>query len=200
MFFSLTSFSGVLPQWTAKGASRKGPHQKTPNIVKTCQDKFQQIAPEKPQNSQKMSRTTFGTFRQVSRGTDSLALLQKNPRTHKIKSAIPPSQNEEFYGHGFSCRKNACFPGAHKIGAATSGPRIVGRKSCGREDFSGPSWEALTTVKPSRIHVPLGALGLHFINLFSGDYISSCFTPWTGKSCFSNRALVKTIFEAPKCI
>ena len=24
--------------------------------------------------------------------------------------------------------------------------------------------------------------------------------PWTGKSCFSNRALVKAIFEAPKCL
>ena len=26
---------------------------------------------------------------------------------------------------GFSCRKNAFFPGVHKIGAAISGPRIA---------------------------------------------------------------------------
>ena len=24
--------------------------------------------------------------------------------------------------------------------------------------------------------------------------------PWTGKSCFSNRALVEAIFEASKCL
>ena len=37
-----------------------------------------------------------------------------------------PPQNAEFYGHGFSCRrKNAFFPGVHKIGAAISGPRIA---------------------------------------------------------------------------
>ena len=49
----------------------------------------------------------------------------------KIKSALPPPPNpppqkkEEFYGHGFSCRKNAFFPGVHKIGAPISGPRIA---------------------------------------------------------------------------
>ena len=31
-------------------------------------------------------------------------------------------KNAEFYGHGFACRKNAFFPGVHKIGAAISGP------------------------------------------------------------------------------
>ena len=47
----------------------------------------------------------------------------------KIKSALPPPQtppqNAEFYGHGFSCRKNEFFPGVHKIGAAIAGPRIA---------------------------------------------------------------------------
>ena len=48
----------------------------------------------------------------------------------KIKSALPPPpktppQKGEFYGHGFSCRKNAFFPGVHKIGAPISGPRIA---------------------------------------------------------------------------
>ena len=49
----------------------------------------------------------------------------------KIKSALSPPppktppQNAEFYGPGFSCRKNAFFPGVHKIGAAIAGPRIA---------------------------------------------------------------------------
>ena len=48
----------------------------------------------------------------------------------KIKSTpqtqnTPPPQNEEFYGHGFSCRKSAFFPGVHKIDAPISGPRIA---------------------------------------------------------------------------
>ena len=34
---------------------------------------------------------------------------------------------------GFSCRKNAFFRGAHKIGAAISGPRIAGKKNNGHE-------------------------------------------------------------------
>ena len=29
------------------------------------------------------------------------------------------------FGHRFSCRKNAFFPGVRKIGAAISGPRIA---------------------------------------------------------------------------
>ena len=67
---------------------------------------------------------------------ESLARYQNIRRIRapiKIKSALPPPnpkyppppQNEEFYGHRFSCRKNAFFPGVHKIGAAISGPRIA---------------------------------------------------------------------------
>ena len=58
-------------------------------------------------------------------------LLRKIRAPIKIKSALPPPppkpplKKEEFYGHGFSCRKNAFFPGVHKIGAAISGPRIA---------------------------------------------------------------------------
>ena len=60
-----------------------------------------------------------------------LNLFQKNPLASiKIKSALPPPpkkppQNAEFYGHGFSCRKNAFFQVSIKIGAAISGPRIA---------------------------------------------------------------------------
>ena len=37
---------------------------------------------------------------------------------------------------GFSCRKNAFFPGAHKIGAAISGPRIADKTFYGHEEKS----------------------------------------------------------------
>ena len=62
-------------------------------------------------------------------------IFQKNPRAHKNKIGTPPPppqnpkypppQNEEFYGYRFSCRKNAFFPGVHKIGAAICGARIA---------------------------------------------------------------------------
>ena len=58
-------------------------------------------------------------------------VIQKNPRAHKNKIGTPPPppnpppKKGEFYGHGFSCRKNAFFPGVHKIGAPISGPRIA---------------------------------------------------------------------------
>ena len=52
--------------------------------------------------------------------------FQKNPRAHKNKIGTPPPPKKgEFYGHCFSCRKNAFFPGVHKIGAPISGPRIA---------------------------------------------------------------------------
>ena len=58
------------------------------------------------------------------------SIVQKNPRAHKNKIGTPPPppkapppKKGEFYGHGFSCRKNAFFPGVHKIGAPISGPR-----------------------------------------------------------------------------
>ena len=60
------------------------------------------------------------------------AQLRKIRAPIKIKSALsppppqtPPPKKGEFYGHGFSCRKNAFFPGVHKIGAPISGPRIA---------------------------------------------------------------------------
>ena len=62
----------------------------------------------------------------------SLQKVRKIRAPIKTKSALPPPkpkippppQNEEFYGHGFSCRKN---PGIHKIDAPISGPRIADR-------------------------------------------------------------------------
>ena len=48
----------------------------------------------------------------------------------KVKSALPPPKTpppskEEFYGHGFFLQRERIFPGAHKIGAAISGPRTA---------------------------------------------------------------------------
>ena len=61
------------------------------------------------------------------------AFVRKIRAPHKNKIGTPPPpppkppppKKEEFYGHRFSCRKNAFFPGVHKIGAAISGPRIA---------------------------------------------------------------------------
>ena len=64
------------------------------------------------------------------------ATVGKIPALIKIKLALPPPptktpmtppQNKEFYVHGgFSSGKNQKMSGAHKIGAAISGPRIAG--------------------------------------------------------------------------
>ena len=62
--------------------------------------------------------------------------FRRNPHTHKIKigtSTPPPFQKNPrppppLWAWGFSSRKNTKMPGAHKIGAAVSGPRIVGGK------------------------------------------------------------------------
>ena len=72
-------------------------------------------------------------------------LARKIPAPIKIKSALPPPppkkpkiplpKTRNFKAWRFSCRKNAIFPGAHKIGAANSGPRIAGKKFYGHEDF-----------------------------------------------------------------
>ena len=63
---------------------------------------------------------------------------QKNPRAHKNKigTSTPPSQKAQnpplkggiLWARGFSSRKNQRIPGAHKTGAAISGPRITGGK------------------------------------------------------------------------
>ena len=61
---------------------------------------------------------------------------RKNPRAHKNKigTSTPPFQKTHdpplkggiLWAGGFSSRKNQKMPGAHKIGAAMSGPRIAG--------------------------------------------------------------------------
>ena len=73
------------------------------------------------------------------------ATIQKNPCAHKKiigtsppkkKPQIPPPKTRNFMDMAFSCRKNAFFPGAHKIGAAISGPKIADKKIYGHEDVS----------------------------------------------------------------
>ena len=61
---------------------------------------------------------------------------RKNPHAHKNKigTSTPPSKKTQnpplkggiLWAWGFSGRKNQKIPGAHKIGAAISGPRIAG--------------------------------------------------------------------------
>ena len=71
--------------------------------------------------------------------------FQKNPRARKIKSALPPpppkpkiprTETRNFMGMGFFPAERTHFPGAHKIGAAVSGPRIADKTFYGHEDFS----------------------------------------------------------------
>ena len=69
---------------------------------------------------------------------------QKNSRAHKIKSALPPlPQNPKSpqkqgisWAWRFSCRKNAFFPGAHKIGATISGPWTASKHVYRHEAFA----------------------------------------------------------------
>ena len=51
--------------------------------------------------------------------------IRKIPAPIKIKSALPHQKNEEFYGHGGFPAERTQILGAHKIGAAISGPRIA---------------------------------------------------------------------------
>ena len=65
-----------------------------------------------------------------------LTLVGKIPTPIKIKLALPPPPSGKtknpplkggiLWAWGFSSRKNPKMPGAHKIGAAISGPRITG--------------------------------------------------------------------------
>ena len=76
-----------------------------------------------------------------------VAISQKNPRAHKNKIGTSPPQKKNqntppplkrgiLWTWLFFLQKERIFPGAHRIGAAISGPRIAGRNFDGREDFS----------------------------------------------------------------
>ena len=52
--------------------------------------------------------------------------------SEKLLSSSPSRKSALI---GFPCRKNPFLPGAHKIGAAISGPRITGKTIYGHEDF-----------------------------------------------------------------
>ena len=70
-------------------------------------------------------------------------LCQKNPRAHKIKSALPPQKKPKILKGGILrtwvfLQKERIFPGAHKIGAAISGPSIADKKIYGHEDQEWP--------------------------------------------------------------
>ena len=59
---------GNSSQRTAKGASGKGPHQKTPKIVRKCQKYFRHFCAE--QKTTKIVKKCQRSFRQFSRGTN----------------------------------------------------------------------------------------------------------------------------------
>ena len=58
------------------------------------------------------------------------------PPQKKPKYPTPTKTRNSMGMEVFSCRKNAKIPGAHKIGAAISGPRIAGNKIYGYEACS----------------------------------------------------------------
>ena len=75
-----------------------------------------------------------------------LSLVKKNPRAHRNKIGTPPTPNLKnpkypplkrgiLWTWRFSCREKAKIPGAHKIGAPISGPRIAGKTFYGHEMF-----------------------------------------------------------------
>ena len=75
----------------------------------------------------------------------SLLNIRKIPASIKSKSAPPPPQNQKyppslktrnFMDMEVFLQKERIFPGAHKIGAATSDPRIADKTFNGHEDFS----------------------------------------------------------------
>ena len=75
----------------------------------------------------------------------SISINQKNTLAHEYKNA-PPLKGGILRAWRFSCRKNAIFPGAHKIGAAISGPRNANKNVYGHEDFSEQSsWASMTS-------------------------------------------------------
>ena len=78
----------------------------------------------------------------LSTPIDAIAIaivIQKNLRAHKIRIGTsinpfekaqktpPPLKEGILWAWGFSSRKNPKVPGAHRIGAAISSPRIAGR-------------------------------------------------------------------------
>ena len=70
--------------------------------------------------------------------------IQKNPRAHKHKIGTSPQKNPKyppvkrgiFMDMEVFLQKEGKIPGAHKIGAPISSPRIADKTFFGHEDFS----------------------------------------------------------------
>ena len=101
----------------------------------------------------------------ISRNTFSGRLVRKIRAPIKIKSALPPPKKPQtpntpppkrrnFVDMVFFCRKNAFFRGAHKIGAAISGPRIADKKFYGHEDFSELALTRNGAIPPLVLRLP----------------------------------------------
>ena len=98
----------------------------------------------------------------VVKGWMTWAILGKNPHTHKYKMGTPTAPSKKLqppppplkrgilWAWGFSIRKKQKIPGAQKIGAAISGPRIAGGKTTDMRLFLNffpkacPPWDLLS--------------------------------------------------------
>ena len=88
----------------------------------------------------------LGALKIANRRFEAIRANRSNVLKIIIKSALrppPPPQNPKspppkrgILWTWFCLQKERIFPGAHKIGAAISGPRIAGRKFYGHEDLS----------------------------------------------------------------
>ena len=69
----------------------------------------------------------FGVFllKKKNRTIPALITIKSGPPPQKNPKYAPPLKPGILWTCGFSCRKNAEILGAHKIGAAISGPRIA---------------------------------------------------------------------------
>ena len=112
-------------QRTAKGASGKGPRQKTSKIVKKCQKYFRHFSTifargKKTQKSSKSVKNIFDTFRQISRGTSFPApfggLWFKYSKSGTEKTGRPGDHTMKFKG-GSTVLHLVCFAMRHKSSA-----------------------------------------------------------------------------------
>ena len=86
--------------------------------------------------------------------------FRKIPAPIKIKLAVPPPtllkrprttplKRRSFMGMGVFQQKEPTIPGAQKIGAAISGPRIAGGKFCGHEVFFPDTCKMMSALQTS---------------------------------------------------
>ena len=81
----------------------------------------------------------------------------------KPKISPPPPKTRNFTDIAFSCRKNAFFPGAHKIGAAISNPRIAGRNFTDTRIFLNRDLDATSLILADKKKLSTTTTALQFL-------------------------------------